>query len=137
MSRVALKIVTPVVITVFVLAVYLHAQQVESTARLDFLWKLQVCVFECNFKMPFIISKQLLFMLLMHYLTVLINYRGRSASTKETPTVSILAEDHKDCALSFALYCIVKNTVRACVYPSHAYSLDGATLSVCKIIFCC
>ncbi|KAL7991794.1 hypothetical protein Chor_016050 [Crotalus horridus] len=38
---VALKIVTPVVITVFVLAVYLHAQQVESTARLDFLWKLQ------------------------------------------------------------------------------------------------
>ncbi|XP_020656745.3 adenylate cyclase type 5 [Pogona vitticeps] len=39
--RVALKIVTPVVITVFVLAVYLHAQQVESTARLDFLWKLQ------------------------------------------------------------------------------------------------
>ncbi|KAJ6665455.1 hypothetical protein lerEdw1_003296 [Lerista edwardsae] len=40
-TRVALKIVTPVVITVFVLAVYLHAQQVESTARLDFLWKLQ------------------------------------------------------------------------------------------------
>lgn len=33
---------TPVVITVFVLALYLHAQQVESTARLDFLWKLQV-----------------------------------------------------------------------------------------------
>ncbi|XP_042699023.1 adenylate cyclase type 5 isoform X3 [Chrysemys picta bellii] len=40
-SRVALKIVTPIVITVFVLALYLHAQQVESTARLDFLWKLQ------------------------------------------------------------------------------------------------
>uniref|UniRef100_A0A8V5GSK9 adenylate cyclase n=1 Tax=Melopsittacus undulatus TaxID=13146 RepID=A0A8V5GSK9_MELUD len=40
-TRVALKIVTPVVITVFVLALYLHAQQVESTARLDFLWKLQ------------------------------------------------------------------------------------------------
>uniref|UniRef100_A0A8D0HMX8 Adenylate cyclase type 5 n=1 Tax=Sphenodon punctatus TaxID=8508 RepID=A0A8D0HMX8_SPHPU len=38
---VALKIVTPIVITVFVLALYLHAQQVESTARLDFLWKLQ------------------------------------------------------------------------------------------------
>uniref|UniRef100_A0A8D0HID0 Adenylate cyclase type 5 n=1 Tax=Sphenodon punctatus TaxID=8508 RepID=A0A8D0HID0_SPHPU len=35
------KIVTPIVITVFVLALYLHAQQVESTARLDFLWKLQ------------------------------------------------------------------------------------------------
>ncbi|KAM8933344.1 adenylate cyclase type 5 isoform 2-T2 [Pelodytes ibericus] len=41
MSRVALKIVTPIIITVFVLALYLHAQQVESTARLDFLWKLQ------------------------------------------------------------------------------------------------
>uniref|UniRef100_A0A3B1JVU9 adenylate cyclase n=2 Tax=Astyanax mexicanus TaxID=7994 RepID=A0A3B1JVU9_ASTMX len=32
---------TPVILTVFVLALYLHAQQVESTARLDFLWKLQ------------------------------------------------------------------------------------------------
>uniref|UniRef100_A0A6Q2ZLV8 Adenylate cyclase type 5 n=1 Tax=Esox lucius TaxID=8010 RepID=A0A6Q2ZLV8_ESOLU len=40
-SKVPLKIMTPVVITVFVLALYLHAQQVESTARLDFLWKLQ------------------------------------------------------------------------------------------------
>ncbi|XP_052003824.1 adenylate cyclase type 5-like isoform X1 [Xyrauchen texanus] len=40
-TRVPLKIITPVVITVFVLALYLHAQQVESTARLDFLWKLQ------------------------------------------------------------------------------------------------
>ncbi|KAM4608811.1 adenylate cyclase type 5 isoform 2-T2 [Polymixia lowei] len=40
-SKVRLKIMTPVVITVFVLALYLHAQQVESTARLDFLWKLQ------------------------------------------------------------------------------------------------
>ncbi|XP_075037252.1 adenylate cyclase type 5 isoform X2 [Mixophyes fleayi] len=40
-SRVALKITTPIIITVFVLALYLHAQQVESTARLDFLWKLQ------------------------------------------------------------------------------------------------
>uniref|UniRef100_A0AAY4C605 Adenylate cyclase type 5 n=1 Tax=Denticeps clupeoides TaxID=299321 RepID=A0AAY4C605_9TELE len=40
-SKVPLRIVTPVVITVFVLALYLHAQQVESTARLDFLWKLQ------------------------------------------------------------------------------------------------
>lgn len=44
--KVPLKIVTPVVITVFVLALYLHAQQVESTARLDFLWKLQVSVCE-------------------------------------------------------------------------------------------
>nr|XP_020479634.1 adenylate cyclase type 5 isoform X2 [Monopterus albus] len=40
-SKVPLKIMTPVIITVFVLALYLHAQQVESTARLDFLWKLQ------------------------------------------------------------------------------------------------
>jgi len=43
-TKVPLKIMTPVVITVFVLALYLHAQQVESTARLDFLWKLQVSV---------------------------------------------------------------------------------------------
>ncbi|XP_069790876.1 adenylate cyclase type 5 isoform X2 [Narcine bancroftii] len=41
LSKVSLKIMTPVIITVFVLALYLHAQQVESTARLDFLWKLQ------------------------------------------------------------------------------------------------
>ncbi|XP_058869202.1 adenylate cyclase type 6-like isoform X1 [Acipenser ruthenus] len=40
-NKVALKFMTPVVLTVFVLALYLHAQQVESTARLDFLWKLQ------------------------------------------------------------------------------------------------
>lgn len=33
---------TPVILLVFALALYLHAQQVESTARLDFLWKLQV-----------------------------------------------------------------------------------------------
>uniref|UniRef100_A0A8C3C6L3 adenylate cyclase n=1 Tax=Cairina moschata TaxID=8855 RepID=A0A8C3C6L3_CAIMO len=38
---VALRYVTPVVLAVFALALYLHAQQVESTARLDFLWKLQ------------------------------------------------------------------------------------------------
>uniref|UniRef100_A0A8B9KIG3 adenylate cyclase n=1 Tax=Astyanax mexicanus TaxID=7994 RepID=A0A8B9KIG3_ASTMX len=37
----SLKVMTPVILTVFVLALYLHAQQVESTARLDFLWKLQ------------------------------------------------------------------------------------------------
>ncbi|KAK7804322.1 hypothetical protein U0070_024705 [Myodes glareolus] len=42
-TKVALKVVTPIVISVFVLALYLHAQQVESTARLDFLWKLQFC----------------------------------------------------------------------------------------------
>ncbi|XP_060678345.1 adenylate cyclase type 5-like, partial [Hemiscyllium ocellatum] len=40
-SRVPLKYMTPVVLMVFVIALYLHAQQVESTARLDFLWKLQ------------------------------------------------------------------------------------------------
>uniref|UniRef100_A0A7N8YPF6 Adenylate cyclase type 6 n=1 Tax=Mastacembelus armatus TaxID=205130 RepID=A0A7N8YPF6_9TELE len=38
---VSLKVMTPVILTVFVLALYLHGQQVESTARLDFLWKLQ------------------------------------------------------------------------------------------------
>uniref|UniRef100_A0AAY4CGW2 Adenylate cyclase type 6 n=1 Tax=Denticeps clupeoides TaxID=299321 RepID=A0AAY4CGW2_9TELE len=41
MTKVSLKVMTPVIMTVFVLALYLHAQQVESTARLDFLWKLQ------------------------------------------------------------------------------------------------
>lgn len=41
-GRVALKYMTPVILLVFALALYLHAQQVESTARLDFLWKLQV-----------------------------------------------------------------------------------------------
>uniref|UniRef100_A0A8V0ZSA7 Adenylate cyclase type 6 n=1 Tax=Gallus gallus TaxID=9031 RepID=A0A8V0ZSA7_CHICK len=40
-GKVALRYVTPVVLGVFALALYLHAQQVESTARLDFLWKLQ------------------------------------------------------------------------------------------------
>uniref|UniRef100_A0A2K6DZV5 Adenylate cyclase type 6 n=1 Tax=Macaca nemestrina TaxID=9545 RepID=A0A2K6DZV5_MACNE len=40
-GRVALKYMTPVILLVFALALYLHAQQVESTARLDFLWKLQ------------------------------------------------------------------------------------------------
>lgn len=33
---------TPVILLLFALALYLHAQQVESTARLDFLWKKQV-----------------------------------------------------------------------------------------------
>lgn len=43
-TKVSLRVMTPVILTVFVLALYLHAQQVESTARLDFLWKLQVRV---------------------------------------------------------------------------------------------
>lgn len=41
-TKVSLKVMTPIILTVFVLALYLHGQQVESTARLDFLWKLQV-----------------------------------------------------------------------------------------------
>ncbi|XP_077578654.1 adenylate cyclase type 6-like isoform X3 [Stigmatopora nigra] len=40
-TKVSLRVMTPVILTIFVLALYLHAQQVESTARLDFLWKLQ------------------------------------------------------------------------------------------------
>uniref|UniRef100_A0A672ZX80 adenylate cyclase n=1 Tax=Sphaeramia orbicularis TaxID=375764 RepID=A0A672ZX80_9TELE len=40
-TLVPLRVMTPVILTVFVLALYLHGQQVESTARLDFLWKLQ------------------------------------------------------------------------------------------------
>ncbi|KAM3617074.1 uncharacterized protein V6R79_001874 [Siganus canaliculatus] len=39
--KASLKVMIPVILTVFVLALYLHGQQVESTARLDFLWKLQ------------------------------------------------------------------------------------------------
>uniref|UniRef100_A0A8C6NM89 Adenylate cyclase type 6 n=1 Tax=Nothobranchius furzeri TaxID=105023 RepID=A0A8C6NM89_NOTFU len=40
-TKVSLKVTIPVVLMVFVLALYLHGQQVESTSRLDFLWKLQ------------------------------------------------------------------------------------------------
>uniref|UniRef100_A0A9J8BGH1 Adenylate cyclase type 6 n=1 Tax=Cyprinus carpio carpio TaxID=630221 RepID=A0A9J8BGH1_CYPCA len=40
-ASLSLRVSIPVILTVFVLALYLHAQQVESTARLDFLWKLQ------------------------------------------------------------------------------------------------
>uniref|UniRef100_A0A1A8HGX7 adenylate cyclase n=1 Tax=Nothobranchius korthausae TaxID=1143690 RepID=A0A1A8HGX7_9TELE len=40
-TKVSLKVAIPVVLMVFVLALYLHGQQVESTSRLDFLWKLQ------------------------------------------------------------------------------------------------
>ncbi len=47
-TKVSLKVMTPVILTIFVLALYLHAQQVESTARLDFLWKLQVRVWAYN-----------------------------------------------------------------------------------------
>uniref|UniRef100_A0A3B5LG54 Adenylate cyclase type 6 n=1 Tax=Xiphophorus couchianus TaxID=32473 RepID=A0A3B5LG54_9TELE len=41
MTKVPLRVMTPIILLVFVLALYLHGQQVESTARLDFLWKLQ------------------------------------------------------------------------------------------------
>ena len=51
--KVSLKVMTPVVLMVFVLALYLHGQQVESTARLDFLWKLQV-----NKRLSFVNRKQ-------------------------------------------------------------------------------
>ncbi|MEQ2180823.1 Adenylate cyclase type 5, partial [Goodea atripinnis] len=40
-TKVSLRVMIPIVLMVFVLALYLHGQQVESTARLDFLWKLQ------------------------------------------------------------------------------------------------
>uniref|UniRef100_A0A8D0HFK1 Adenylate cyclase type 6 n=1 Tax=Sphenodon punctatus TaxID=8508 RepID=A0A8D0HFK1_SPHPU len=40
-GKVALRYMMPVILLLFALALYLHAQQVESTARLDFLWKLQ------------------------------------------------------------------------------------------------
>uniref|UniRef100_A0A3Q2TVM4 Adenylate cyclase type 6 n=1 Tax=Fundulus heteroclitus TaxID=8078 RepID=A0A3Q2TVM4_FUNHE len=40
-NKVPLKVMIPIILMVFVLALYLHGQQVESTARLDFLWKLQ------------------------------------------------------------------------------------------------
>uniref|UniRef100_A0A3Q2FHX3 Adenylate cyclase type 6 n=1 Tax=Cyprinodon variegatus TaxID=28743 RepID=A0A3Q2FHX3_CYPVA len=39
--KVPLRVMIPIILLVFVLALYLHGQQVESTARLDFLWKLQ------------------------------------------------------------------------------------------------
>lgn len=41
-KKVPLQYMTPVILLLFALALYLHAQQVESTARLDFLWKQQV-----------------------------------------------------------------------------------------------
>ncbi|XP_013920458.1 PREDICTED: adenylate cyclase type 6 [Thamnophis sirtalis] len=40
-KKVPLQYMTPVILLLFALALYLHAQQVESTARLDFLWKQQ------------------------------------------------------------------------------------------------
>ncbi|CAH1788216.1 unnamed protein product [Owenia fusiformis] len=40
-STIELKWATLVVLMVYTLVLFIHAQQVESTARLDFLWKLQ------------------------------------------------------------------------------------------------
>lgn len=40
-TKVSLRVMIPIILMVFVLALYLHGQQVESTARLDFLWKMQ------------------------------------------------------------------------------------------------
>ena len=37
-----LRTITILVLVLFTAALFVHAQQVESTARLDFLWKLQV-----------------------------------------------------------------------------------------------
>ncbi len=42
-TKVSLRMSIPVILIVFVLALNLHTQQVKSTARLAFLWKLQVC----------------------------------------------------------------------------------------------
>ncbi|XP_059812259.1 adenylate cyclase type 5-like [Hypanus sabinus] len=39
--KVPLRYMTPVVLLLFMLVLFLHAQQVESKGRLDFLWKLQ------------------------------------------------------------------------------------------------
>lgn len=44
-TKVSLRVMIPIILMVFVLALYLHGQQVESTARLDFLWKMQVNYF--------------------------------------------------------------------------------------------
>ncbi|XP_064647908.1 adenylate cyclase type 5-like [Lineus longissimus] len=41
MSTLPLKWITIVVVVLFTVALFIHAQQVESTERLDFLWKLQ------------------------------------------------------------------------------------------------
>nr|KAG5706089.1 hypothetical protein BaRGS_025711 [Batillaria attramentaria] len=40
-TEVKLRIETVVVLAVFMVVLFLHSQQVESTARLDFLWKVQ------------------------------------------------------------------------------------------------
>lgn len=41
-SGVTLWLETVVVLVLYTFVLFVHAQQVESTARLDFLWKVQV-----------------------------------------------------------------------------------------------
>lgn len=41
-TTVGLKWMALFIVILFTIALFIHAQQVESTARLDFLWKLQV-----------------------------------------------------------------------------------------------
>ena len=43
-TYVALRVESVVVVVLFLLVLFVHSQQVESTARLDFLWKVQVSV---------------------------------------------------------------------------------------------
>ena len=43
-THVALRVESVVVVVLFLLVLFVHSQQVESTARLDFLWKVQVSV---------------------------------------------------------------------------------------------
>eukprot|EP00057_Strongylocentrotus_purpuratus_P009849 XP_011664323.1 PREDICTED: adenylate cyclase type 5 isoform X2 [Strongylocentrotus purpuratus] len=40
-NYISLTIVTPIILVVYIVALWIHGRQVESTARLDFLWKLQ------------------------------------------------------------------------------------------------
>ena len=44
-TGVVLRIESVVVLVLFMVVLVIHSQQVESTARLDFLWKVQVSVF--------------------------------------------------------------------------------------------
>lgn len=46
----SLRYVTPAILFLFFVSLFLHGQQVESTARLDFLWNRQVCETSINIK---------------------------------------------------------------------------------------
>ncbi len=61
-TKVSLRMSIPVILIVFVLALYMNTQQVKSTARLAFLWKLQVCSPSLNWSLnenPFPVGSQL------------------------------------------------------------------------------